>query len=171
MRWLRLTPRAHEGALVNGWKSTPTPTPPPPPPSSCPSSEGEVGVVWCYVTPLLLEKEVMMMKWCLMSSDVGWHIRDKLFSCDQCRSMVQYSFTSTETRRLVRTDSPGRLPRLSHSSWNMDQGQQVLFDVYLSVVRMCSPRLVSGWSSYHSQWVKPTLKTSSLLFSSIHSSR
>ena len=37
-------------------------------------------------------------------------------SCDQCRSMVQYSFTSTETRRLVRTDShsPGRPPRLSH---------------------------------------------------------
>ena len=28
---------------------------------------------------------------------------------DQCRSIVvQYSFTSTETRRLVRTDSPGR---------------------------------------------------------------
>ena len=40
-------------------------------------------------------------------------------SCDQCRSMVQYSFTSTETRRLVRTDSPGRPPRLSHSSWTM----------------------------------------------------
>ena len=29
--------------------------------------------------------------------------------------MVQCSFTSTETRRLVRTDSPGRPPRLSHS--------------------------------------------------------
>ena len=40
-------------------------------------------------------------------------------SCDQCRSMVQYSFTSTETRRLVRMDSPGRAPRLSHSSWTM----------------------------------------------------
>ena len=33
--------------------------------------------------------------------------------------MVQYSFTSTETRRLVRTDSPVRPPRLSHSSWTM----------------------------------------------------
>ena len=31
-------------------------------------------------------------------------------SWDQCRSMVQYSFTSTETRRLVRSDSPGRPP-------------------------------------------------------------
>ena len=40
-------------------------------------------------------------------------------SCDQCRSTVQYSFTSTETRRLVRTDSSGRPPRLSHSSWTM----------------------------------------------------
>ena len=40
-------------------------------------------------------------------------------SCDQCRSMVQYSITSTETRRLVRMDSPGRPPRLSHSSWTM----------------------------------------------------
>ena len=40
-------------------------------------------------------------------------------SGDQCRSMVQYSFTSTETRRFVRTDSPGRPPRLSHSSWTI----------------------------------------------------
>ena len=43
-------------------------------------------------------------------------------SWDQCRSMVQYSFTSTETRRLVRRDSPGRPPRLSHSSWTMNSG-------------------------------------------------
>ena len=40
-------------------------------------------------------------------------------SWDQCRNMVQYCFTSTETRRLVRTDGPGRPPRLSHSSWTM----------------------------------------------------
>ena len=40
-------------------------------------------------------------------------------SWDQCQSMVQYSFTSTETRRLVRTDSPGRPSRLSHNSWTM----------------------------------------------------
>ena len=38
---------------------------------------------------------------------------------DQCRSMVQYSFMSTETRRLVRMSSPGWPPRLSHSSWTM----------------------------------------------------
>ena len=40
-------------------------------------------------------------------------------SWDQCWSMVQYSFTSTETRRIVRMDSPGRPPRLSHSFWTM----------------------------------------------------
>ena len=40
-------------------------------------------------------------------------------SWNQCVSMVQYCFTSMETIRLVRTDNPGRPPRLSHSSWTM----------------------------------------------------
>ena len=51
-----------------------------------------------------------------MSSDVGWRIRDKLRPMP---SMVQYSFMSMEARRLVRTDSPGQPPRLSHSSRTM----------------------------------------------------
>ena len=38
-------------------------------------------------------------------------------NCDQCRSMLQCCFTSTETMWLIRTESPGRPPRLSHSSW------------------------------------------------------
>ena len=38
-------------------------------------------------------------------------------NCDQCVSMVQCCFTSTETVRLIRTESPGRPPQLSHSSW------------------------------------------------------
>ena len=58
-------------------------------------------------------------------------------SWDQCRSMVQYSFTSTETRRLVRTDSPGRPPRLSHNSWTMTTGS------------------VLGW--LHIAWAGPSL--------------
>ena len=37
----------------------------------------------------------------------------------QCRSLVQYCFTATETMRLVRTDSPGLPHRLSHNSWTM----------------------------------------------------
>ena len=41
-------------------------------------------------------------------------------SWDQYMSMVQYCFTSTETIRLVRTESPGRPPQLSHNSWTMD---------------------------------------------------
>ena len=41
-------------------------------------------------------------------------------NCDQCVSMVQYCFTSTETIRLVRTESPGRPPWLSHSSWTLN---------------------------------------------------
>ena len=44
-------------------------------------------------------------------------------SWDQCRSIVQYSFTFTETGRLIRTDSPGRPPRLSHNSWTMWCGE------------------------------------------------
>ena len=41
-------------------------------------------------------------------------------NCDHCRSMVQCcSFTSTETVRLIRTESPGRPLWLSHSSWTM----------------------------------------------------
>ena len=37
-------------------------------------------------------------------------------NCDQGVSTVQCCFTATETVRLVRTGSPGRPPRLSHSS-------------------------------------------------------
>ena len=51
-----------------------------------------------------------------------------------CRSMVQYSFTSTETRRLVRTDSPGRPPRLSHSSWTM---RKIRLNDWLYIVSLC----------------------------------
>ena len=38
-------------------------------------------------------------------------------SCDQCWSTVQCCFTSTETVKLIRTESPGWPPRLSHNSW------------------------------------------------------
>ena len=38
---------------------------------------------------------------------------------DQCLSMVQCCSVSTETIMLVRTESPGRPSRLSHSSWTL----------------------------------------------------
>ena len=37
-------------------------------------------------------------------------------NCDQCRSTVQCCFMSTETVRLIRTESTGQSPWLSHSS-------------------------------------------------------
>ena len=40
-------------------------------------------------------------------------------NCDQCVCMVQCWFTSTETIRFIRARSPGRPPRLSHSSWSL----------------------------------------------------
>ena len=42
-------------------------------------------------------------------------------NCDQCVCMVQCCFTSTVTIRLIRTGSPGRPPRLSHS-WTLLHG-------------------------------------------------
>ena len=58
-----------------------------------------------------------MMMWSLMSSDVGC----RLTNCDQCLSMVQCCFTSTETVRLIRAESPEWPPRLSHSSWTLSE--------------------------------------------------
>ena len=52
------------------------------------------------------------MKWCLMSSDVGWHIRDKL------RPMPKHGSINLSVHG-SQTDSSGRPPRLSHSSWTM----------------------------------------------------
>ena len=58
-------------------------------------------------------------------------------NCDQCVSMVYCCFT--ETKRLIWTGSPGRPPRLSHSSWT-----RTLAEVWL-----CSSRQASGLSKYH----------------------
>ena len=59
--------------------------------------------------------------------DVGLHVlvcRVDILgtNCDQGVSMVQRCFTSTETIKLIRTGSPGRPPRLSHSSWTLSVG-------------------------------------------------
>ena len=67
-------------------------------------------------------------------------------SWDQCRSMVQYSFTSTETKRLVRTDSPGRPPRLSHSSWTMHKWRSSVTWIILFAIWFQSGCLVVWWS-------------------------
>ena len=51
-----------------------------------------------------------------MSSDVSWHIRDKLWPMPKHGSIILYVHGN---QRFVRTDSPGRPPWLSHSSWTM----------------------------------------------------
>ena len=65
-------------------------------------------------------------------------------SWDQCVSMVQYCFTSMETRRLVRTDSQGRPPRLSHSSWTIVNS---LPRRYLLKRSAKSPAIDSEWNN------------------------
>ena len=60
---------------------------------------------------------------------------------DQCRSMVQCSFTSTETRRLIRTDSPGWPPQLSHSSWTMKVWEK--WDKLFKTLTVCEKRVGS----------------------------
>ena len=47
-----------------------------------------------------------------MSSDVSWRIRDKLWPMLKYGSILLYV--------LIRTESPGRPTRLSHSSWTLD---------------------------------------------------
>ena len=74
---------------------------------------------------------------------------------DQCRSMaVQCCFTSTETVRPIRTESPGRPPRFSHSSWGLDGHWQDL-GISQWVCRTdkndcderCIKRGIWGWTS------------------------
>ena len=75
-------------------------------------------------------------------------------SCDQYQSMVQYSFMSTETWRLVRTDSPGRPPRLSHSSWTMhfwQNDRDLLYAAVATPILMTvfqTNQNVGGWLSW-----------------------
>ena len=51
-------------------------------------------------------------------------------NCDQCVCMVQCCFTSTETIRLIRTGSPGRPPRLPHSSWALSRSWHRYIPLY-----------------------------------------
>ena len=88
------------------------------------------------------------MKRCLMSSDVSWHIRDKLRPMPKHGSIILYV---QETRRLIRTDSPGRPPRLSHSSWTMTnplfksdrQGNRNMGCQSHQLINLCYPKIKS----------------------------
>ena len=100
---------------------------------------GQVWVCfWCaqsLSSSVLGSEQQLLLLCCLMSSDVGWHIRDKLRPMSKHGSVDQYSFTSTETRRLVRMDSPGRPPQLSHSSWTMRSSRRNLLVLCLQLYK------------------------------------
>ena len=73
--------------------------------------------------------------------------------------MVQYCFTSTQTRRLVRTDSPGRPPRLSNvkpgtareppSHWRLTS--DLFTDCRGWTVGARCGRTSCGWGGLHGQ--------------------
>ena len=56
---------------------------------------------WPAIRWAAMRESFCWLKWCLMSSDVSWHIRDKLWPMPKHGSII----LSTETRMLVRTDS------------------------------------------------------------------
>ena len=72
----------------------------------------------------------------------------------QCWSMLQYSFMSTETRRLIRTDSPGRPPRLSHITWTTSEYMYIVTIVLVSSI----------YQVHSSRFCCLSLLTSTLLF-------
>ena len=84
------------------------------------------------------EKFISVQLCCLMSSDVG---RDKLWPMRKHGSMLLY--VHKKTIKLVRTDSPGRPPRLSHSSWNMSRKRRLL-SLY-SATGSSPALLTNGW--------------------------
>ena len=54
-------------------------------------------------------------------------------NCDQCLSMVQCCFTSTETVRFIRMGSQGWLPRLSHSSWTLPLMWIYIYKIHVNI--------------------------------------
>ena len=66
-------------------------------------------------------------------------------NCDKRRSMVQCCFTSTETVRLIKTESPGRSPRLSHSSLNSAEDVPLVGFMYrVLILQACQVRVTLG---------------------------
>ena len=89
------------------------------------SSSSDHGFVLIHCpshTPLWTARRVKWMKiqiherWWCRASCPRMSVDILGTNCDQCQSTVQCCFTATETVRLIRTESPGRPPRLSHSS-------------------------------------------------------
>ena len=118
----------------------------------------------------------------MASDDVELNVlgcRDDILetNCDQCVCMVQCCSISTETVRLIRTGSPGRPPRLSHSSWTLWSGQHKQSShIHAKLYRSTDPwRKQGGTGGYghsgdihHADWTPSVAETkkSSVDFSS-----
>ena len=137
---------------------------------------------------------MMMMKWCLMSSDVSWHIRDKLWPMPKHASIILYP-ASTETRRFVRTDSSVRTATSTHTqllnydvsymqtvyaytclktcqagcsrAWRKSRQHLVTFPRSLTTAR-CSRVAAKGTKVIVTALVKGTFQPSSLSLSHTH---
>ena len=79
--------------------------------------EFDKGELWVRVVTLVCAPSGLGWTWWWCTASCPRMSVDILgTNCDHCQSMVQCCFTSTETARLIKTESPGRPPRLSHSS-------------------------------------------------------
>ena len=71
-------------------------------------------------------------------------------NCDQCWSTVRCCFTSTETVRLVRTESPGWPHQRSHGSWTLvsKSAESLLSPTHRVTYPACPPtRTQTLWNS------------------------
>ena len=78
----------------------------------------------CCANRLLI---VMMMKWCLMSSDVSWHIREVVTNAE--------AWFNNSLRPRKPEGSSGQPLRLSHSSWTTSYHKSADVDVYVRAGR------------------------------------
>ena len=70
---------------------------------------------------------MMMMKWCLMSSDVSWHIREVVTNAE--------AWFNNSLCPWKPEGSSGQPLRLSHSSWTMSYHKSADVDVYVRAGR------------------------------------
>ena len=140
-RFIRVSSRPKD----KGWRSTPALLPPPPPPPSSTAPPAPVTACASQLNDsnynnnndnnnnsTVLQHQPYGPRRFTVKNNIGyicvsiwWWCRASCprmsvdilgTNCDQCRSTVHCCFTSIETVRLIRTESPGRPPRLSHSS-------------------------------------------------------
>ena len=92
----------------------------------------------------------LMMKWCLMSSDVSWHIRDKLWPMPKHGSIILYVHWNQRTAQDVHLDS--------HTA------PELCAAVSLYVIRRKAGGMIRHWFCAYSRTDKDNLHRSTTLF-------